>query len=95
VERDIVESLTYLERLIDSLGPEQYQRYADALNELRERQDRELYELRMHHCHERLQLLHQFNAAHVGAPFWQGRMLRITRKFQSRDKARNLSKASL
>lgn len=95
VDTDIVESLAYMDNLINSLGIEQYDQYIAALAEVRERQDREIYELRIQHCHERLQLLHRFNAEHVGAAFWQGHMFRITRKFQSRRKARNISTVNL
>lgn len=67
----------------DALTGDQLVAYNEQLAILKERQSREQYELRLHHCHERLQLLHRFDAGDaLIAKFWRRHIERITRRFQ-------------
>ncbi len=57
---------------------------------LSERQDRELYELRLQHIHERLQLLHRHGAHETRlGDFCRRQITEFTRKYQSRRNRRN------
>lgn len=83
VDQDVIERIG--DRVAENLSPEQFDTYTQQLVELRDQQDREVYELRLYHCHQRLQLLHRFNASDaLIATFWRRHMERVTRRFQTR-----------
>lgn len=80
--RGVDDALNHVSLVLDELGVDRYLDYTDAVEELSAQQGRERYELELHHCHQRLDLLHQFGASVTAQRFWTRQMTSLTRRFQ-------------